>query len=122
MENDSKPWSVDRLAADNLAVNLGVKFGDGDLSLIAEHFARHRLEAYEWAAERVRSSLIAKLESASHELFQQRRAEWIDGFIFAEQLLLAIEPNELTGIPAGQARTKGQVLRTMVRRAKHASS
>jgi len=118
---ESDLWSVDRIAAGNLLLSLGLKLDPGDESLIAEHFARHRRDAQEWAAERTRDRIMRKLETASLELCPRSSDDWSQGFQRAEQMVMTMTPNELTGAEVGKPRSKGQVLRALVRHAKNAA-
>lgn len=118
---ESKVWSVDRIAAGNLLLSLGLKLDPDDESLIAEHFARHRRDAQEWGAERARDQIMRKLETASLELCHRSSDDWSQGFQRAEQMVMTMTPNELTGAEVGKARSKGQVLRALVRHAKAAA-
>lgn len=118
---ESHIWSVDRIAAGNLLISLGVKLDPADELLIAEHFARHRQDAHEWAAERARDRIVSKLEAASLELCPRSSDDWSQGFQRAEQMVLTMTPNELIGTDVGKARSKGQVLRALVRHARAAA-
>ncbi len=73
---ESTIWSVDRIAAGNLSLSLGLKLDPADELLIAEHFARHRRDAQEWAAERTRDRIVSKLETASIELCPRSSDDW----------------------------------------------
>mgnify|MGYP001555386164 FL=1 len=118
---ESNIWSVDRIAAGNLLLSLGVKLDPADELLIAEHFARHRRDAQEWAAERARDRIVSTLETASLELCPRSSDDWSLGFQRAEQMVMTMTPNELIGTEVGKARSKGQVLRALVRHAKAAA-
>ncbi|MGD9811965.1 MAG: hypothetical protein AB7U35_11640 [Sphingobium sp.] len=116
--SNSSIWGVDRVAAGNLAASLGLQLSEQDAERVAAHFARHRTGSYEWVARRVQANIIQMLEAASARLFDRNRAEWSDGFRNAEMVIHTAAPDELLGIESSEARSKGQVLRTMVRRAK----
>lgn len=116
--NDSTVWSVDRIAARNLLVNLQLELSEGDAELIAQHFAHHRRSACTWAAERVHGNIVDRLATASRDLFERKCEAWVDGFGNAERMVLAMPRDELVGIDTGKGRTKGQLLRTLVRQAR----
>ena len=113
--NDSHNWSVDRIAASNLLVALGIKADDEQVSRVAAHFAQHRVAAYQWIAERIQGNALQQLESASMRLFRRHDDSWVAGFEAAEQVVMGIEPNQLIDVPFGDAPSKGRVLRSMVR-------
>ena len=119
--NESDIWSVDRIAANNLQVSLGLRLDAAQVETIASHFAEHRLDAYEWAAERSRSNIVQALESASLDLCPRNGEEWVSGFMRAEQVVLTMATQELVKAEPGKALSRGQVLRNLVRRAKSAA-
>lgn len=118
---ESHIWSVDRIAAGNLLLSLGLKLDPADEQLLAEHFARHRRDAQEWTAERVRERVVGRLEAASFELCSRNSEEWAQGFLRAEQAVMTMTPVDLIGAEVGKAPSRGQVLRALVRRAKAAA-
>lgn len=109
---------VDRLAASNLLTELKLDAGDTKLETAAKHFARHRLNSNSAAAERAHSSIVERLEAASTEHFGHTSDEWQDGFIFAEQQILTMTPEELLDLARDKERSKGQLLRDMIRKAR----
>lgn len=118
---ESELWSVDRIAAGNLLLSLGLKLDPSDELLIAGHFARHRRDAQEWTAERVRERIGGRLETASFELCSHNSEDWAQGFLRAEQAVMTMTPVDLIGTEVGKAPSRGQVLRALVRRAKAAA-
>jgi hypothetical protein len=117
---DRSAWSVDLIAANNLATALGLKLEEAQLQLIAEHFSDHRYRAYEWAAKRAQSALLERLESTLLEERPVRSDAWASGFVAAEEAALTISTDQLLGLPNHRGRTQGQVLRAMMRQAKRA--
>ena len=115
---DSNFWSMDRLAATNLLASLKVDSSAETLDLVTEHFARHRQSSIGWAAERAHSHITHKLEAASTLYFAERSEEWADGFRYAEQQIATTMPEELLELGPDRTRTKGQVLRALVRQAR----
>ncbi len=118
---ESDIWSVDSIAAGNLLLSLGLKLNAEQELVIAEHFARHRRDAHEWAAERARDRVIERLEAASLEFCSRNDGDWAQGFLRAEQVVMTMTPNELVGGDVGKAPSRGQVLRALVRRARAAA-
>lgn len=116
--SESTSWSMDRLAAHNLLASLKVEATDDILEMAARHFARHRENAIEWAAERTHSSVVRKLEAGSAVYFDRRNGDWSDGYRFAEQQVSTMMPKELLDLGPDRTRTKGQVLRALVRQAR----
>jgi len=122
--NDSDIWTVDRLAAQNLLADL--KMADlkletttGILEQLADHFARHRQSAHGWAAGQAHSTAIRMLETASMEYSARKSEEWRSGYRCAEEQLFTTTPEELLDLGPERTRSKGQILRTLVRRAKN---
>ena len=115
---ESEVWSVDLIAATDLLGSLGIAATPQSLEAAATHLARHRVCAQDWAAKRAQSSVVAALESASAQHFDRKSNDWIDGFRRAEEVVIIMAPSELVPPPASQPRSKGQVLRSLVRRAR----
>ena len=115
---DSSIWSVDRIAANKLAASLGSDYREDQIELIAEQFAQHRRSAYTWIAERIRDNLLERLSSASRGLFNRKSDEWTSGYREAEHIAMTMDTNELMGLEYRPARSKGQILRAMVRGAR----
>lgn len=116
--SDSRIWSVDRIAANNLFADLGIKADDRQLASAAEHFARHRGDAQDWAAERVHVNIMENLAAATGDLSQDRDDAWMDGYLYAEQSVITLSQEELLGMMPEHRPTKGQVLRSMLRHAR----
>lgn len=120
--DDASLWTVDRLAAGQLLVELKLEATDALLERVARHFARHRQDLMRWAAERVQANMVQALEDASRQSFARASDDWAQGFSSAEQRLLVMTPEELLGMMAERGRTKGQYLRSMIRQARGQSS
>jgi hypothetical protein len=116
--DDSRVWSVDRLAAKQLLAGLAMEYTEDMEDVVAQHFARHRKSCSTWAAERVHSNVLRKLEDGSAIYFQRECDKWTDGFRFAEQQLMAVDPEELLGTETVKPRSRGQILRAMMREAR----
>lgn len=117
--SDSTAWSMDQLAAHALLTRLNVEATAGNLELAAEHFARHRDNAIGWAAERAHSRIVRELEATGPMYFNDRNEEWAEGFRFAEHRVATMMPEELLELAPAKVRSKGQLLRTMVRQARN---
>lgn len=113
-------WSVDRVAAGNLAADLGLDPEGKEAGRIASHFARHRFSAYEWAAERAQANIIGALERGSLDLAWRTEDDdaWRRGYMQAEQVVLTMTLPQLVDVENRKPRSKGQILRAMVRRAR----
>ena len=116
--DDSGIWNVDLMAARGLLAALKLEATDEALRASAAHFSAHRRSSYIWAAERVHSKTIDNLETVSRREFAHRDGQWTDGFRFAEQCVLELEPEELLELNQERTQTKGQILRNLVRKAK----
>ena len=115
---DSDSWSVDRLAANNLLAHLGLEATADKVEWVEQHFARHRRTAMDWAAQRVHASIIDRFEAAAGDYFRHRSEAWTEGFRFAEQEVAGLTARDLLKTDTGQAQSKGQILRSLVRHAR----
>ena len=111
-------WSVDQLAANRLAAELKLDATEDTIDRIAAHFADHRRDMMDWAAERIHGNAIRALESASTSNFGRHGDDWNMGFRRAEEQLLTMSPSELLSLEPDQTRSQGQILRSMVRQAR----
>jgi len=116
--NDSNMWTVDQLAATNLLAELKLEPTEAVLNAATRHLASHRRDAIGWAAERAHGAMIRKLEAAAMDHVSRQSDEWAAGYHFAEQQILTTMPEELLELGPDKARSKGQVLRAMVRHAR----
>lgn len=111
-------WEVDRIAAAELLALLK-EAPEADWGMLAaKAFCKSRLQSYEWAAQRVHESAIKVLEAQAMETFQRKDPVWTDGFRHAEECLTAKSPSELLEVITRPSRSKGQVLRSLLRSAK----
>jgi hypothetical protein len=115
---DGSVWDVDRVAATELLALLRDAPEADWRSLAAKAFCRARLQSYEWAARRVHESAIKVLEAEATETFHRKEPVWTDGFRHAEECLTAKAPSELLEVITRPSRSKGQVLRSIMRSAK----
>ncbi len=109
---------VDRIAARNLLSTLGIEPTHDALEHATRTLAEHRVTGADWAANRVHRDALEMLEEDSMLQFAGHAPEWSEGFIAAQQSLLRLEPIEKLGLYEEKPRSKGQILRTMVRLAK----
>lgn len=109
-------WSVDRIAAINLFRMLKLEPSDQQVMIASEQFAAHRRDTDSWAASRLHTKITNQLEAASVVYFQRQGESWSDGYRAAQYELMRIFPDELIDTGPDKARTKGQVLRSMIRR------
>ncbi|MBO9575983.1 MAG: hypothetical protein J7494_09625 [Sphingobium sp.] len=108
-------WSVDELAARKLLAELKLGESDGLVDQIAQHFAEHRVNIAAWAADRIQAELVQMLEGASASSFAHHGEDWARGFNAAEELVVTTSAANLLDIAPARARSKGQILRTLVR-------
>lgn len=118
---ESEIWEVDRVAAAELAAALRAAGPDDWAGLLAQAFSKSRRQNCEWAARRVHESVIGLLESEAVEQFSHRDQRWTDGFRYAEERLSTQSPLGLLAIAASPSRSKGQILRGMIRSARQRS-
>ena len=100
---DISIWTVDHLAASNLVAESGLQLSPEQTDLMSVHFARHRLDAYDWAVEKIRSQLIRVMEAESMRLGEKTshgwRDDWAEGFRRAEQVVMTMTNDEMLDIP-----------------------
>ena len=114
-------WNVDRVAAAELLASLRETAEADWADVMAQAFSRCRFQSYQWAAKRVHESAIKVLEAAASREFCARDSHWSDGYRYAEQKIYAATPLDLLGADAQPVRTKGQILRSLLRAAKQKS-
>lgn len=119
MDNATQ-WSVDRLAASNLLAALKLDASDDLIDIVARHFAEHRRSIASWTADRIRDAIFREMEESSMSLFAHRSEDWANGFGHAEQIIMTAQPKDLLNLDPAPARSKGQILRAMVRQARQA--
>jgi hypothetical protein len=116
--NESNIWSIDRIAANNLAIHLGLELGADQMERMAGHFADHRIGAGKWAVEKAQARIVERLEAATMEHGRHHGEAWMDGFMKAEQIVLTLSPREIAELDPGPPLSKGRLLRQMMRRAR----
>lgn len=120
--SESQCWEIDRMAARRLIGRLGVAATPETVEEVAAEFASHRLEVEQWVADRVQSYVIGMLEARSIEEFGRMDERWSDGFRTAEELVARLQSEDLLGQPVSEAKSKGQLLRSMMRTARKRSA
>lgn len=120
--NETQCWEVDRLAARRILSRLKIKATPAIVEEIAVEFAEHRKDAEQRVTNRVQSNIIRVLEERSMQDFGQMDGSWAQGFRTAEEVVATLSPNDLLDQPSGKAKSKGQVLRSMVRVARKRSA
>jgi hypothetical protein len=123
MVKSSKGWTVDQLAAQLLCTELKLDASDEMRDRIAQHFSEHRKNMLQWAAQRIRHNMARALEKAFSGNARNHEDGWHDdgwmrGYRRAEELLLTMSNQELLALEPEQSRSKGQILRTMMRQAR----
>lgn len=115
---DMPVWEIDRIAATKLIALIKDAPEEHWGRLTAEAFSKVRVQNYDWAAKRVHESTVKLLETCAIEEFQRRDASWTDGYRYAEDYLSSKVPSELLGVDVRSPNTKGQVLRSFLRKKK----
>lgn len=118
MAGEAAIREVDRIAARSLLSALGVDASEDALRLATRTLAKHRVTGSDWAARRAHEHALDALEASSMEQFTGHASEWSEGFIAAQQSLLRIDPTERLGLYSEKPRSKGQILRAMMRQAR----
>ena len=116
--SESDIWSVDRIGANNLALDLGLPVTADQMEKIAAHFAHHRQGSAKWVAERVHANIVKALEEQAMPLAHQHDEDWTQGYMRAEQIVMTLAARQILDIETHQPKSKGQILRAMVRQAK----
>lgn len=116
--SESNIWSIDRIAANNVALDLELKLEAGQLERMAAHFAEHRLSACQLTIEKTQSRIVEQLEAATLDYGRYHEPQWMDGFMKAEEVVLTLLPRDIADIDPGPPVSKGRLLRQMVRRAR----
>tara|TARA_B110001454_G_scaffold217210_1_gene242020 strand:- start:450 stop:809 length:360 start_codon:yes stop_codon:yes gene_type:complete len=116
--NESDIWSVDRIAANNLAIDLGPPVTAEQLEKIAGHFAMHRRGSAKWVADRVHANIVKVMEAEAIPLAQHHDEKWSEGYMRAEQIVMTLATEQLLDIEPHKPKSRGQILRAMVRQAK----
>jgi nicotinamide riboside kinase len=106
--SESDIWSVDRIAANNLAVDLDMIFEPEQIERIADHFSRHRLSAAQWAAERMHARIVTMLESESMRLAQEHDEDWTQGYMRAEQVVMTMPAENFSASITANRRAKAR--------------
>jgi hypothetical protein len=119
---ESGCWEVDRLAAKRLLDRLKIEATPAIVEEVGAEFAEHRRTSEVWVAGRVQSRVIRELEARSMQDFCRMDDNWRNGFMAAENVVATLSMDELLDQPRGAARSKGQVLRGMVRDARKRSA
>lgn len=120
--SESRCWEVDRLAARRLLSRLKIEAIPALVEEVAVLFAEHRKDSEHRVAGQVQSRLIRELEARSMQEFGRMNDYWANGFRAAEEVVASLSSNELLDQPSGKARSKGQVLRSIVRDARKRSA
>ena len=119
---ESSCREVDRLAARRILDRLKIKVIPEIIEEVAAELAEHRKSSEQWAAGRAQSEIIRELEERSMQDFGRMCEDWANGFRAAEELVATLSLAKLLGQPIAGARSKGQVLRSMVRDARKRSA
>lgn len=114
----SSPWSVDQLAASRLLDDLGIEVTETRLDMVARHFAGYRDNMSNWSAQHVQSQILLKLETTPRAGMGRDGDDWNRGFCFAEQQVATMTINELLQRDTAPERSRGQILRSMLRHAR----
>ena len=98
--------------------HLGIEATPITLDEVALEFAKHRKDVERWFAHRVQSKIISVLETRFVRDFSRVDGNWASGFRAAEEVVTTLSPNHLLDMPSGNAQSKGQILRSMVQKAR----
>ncbi len=113
-------WDVDRLAAETMLKSIGVEATPDALASAARHFARHRREMIDWGARRARRQITQMLDMTPPPDHGRLLDGWTQGFHEAEIRVATMGDDELLDLGPEITRSRGQILRQMVRQARAA--
>ncbi|WP_341713640.1 hypothetical protein [Erythrobacter sp.] len=119
---ESQCWEVDRLAARTLLDRLKIEATPATVEQLEIGLAEHRRNSEVWVAGRVQSRCVKELEDRSMQDFTRMDDNWRNGFMAAEEIVATLSIDALLDQPRGEARSKGEVLRSMVRDARKRSA
>lgn len=116
--HESQRLEVDNLAAKALLGSLGLEATPEHLNLAAAQLAEHRNSYVSWLLGRAHSKIVEILETRFRECLDRKSEDWVAGYQFAEQEVARLMPEDLAGLVQDRPRSKGQILRSMVREAR----
>ncbi|MET3763140.1 hypothetical protein [Sphingomonas sp. UYEF23] len=115
--NKSSVWIVDQLAAARVIRELNLSVTESGINRLAELLADHRLDAMDLAISRTQLTI----SNAIRDLLGRNRhksGEWSDGCRSAEMAILTDTLDAIQIMRPKQTRSKGQVLRSLMRQAR----
>lgn len=111
-------WETDRIAARKVLAVLGLPPESELIDAAVQVMTQHREQSMEYAAERIQAHIVRQLETEGPQRFIRESEDWARGFNYAEELLITATPADLLEIAPAPPRSKGQLLRTMIRAAR----
>lgn len=109
---------IDRIAAHKLLIGLGLTAAPDLVARAAIHMAEHRLGATRWVVERTHANILTMLEARSTDYLAYKSEDWAEGYQFAEMQVATMTPDILADLAPERPRSKGQILRQMLRQAR----
>lgn len=120
--SESRIRDIDRLAARSLLVKLHIDPTPSVIEVAANELAAHRERSAGWIVDRVRSRAGRVLEDRAMHCLGRHSEDWASGVWFAQEQIATMSIGELLDQPEGHAQSRGQVLRSMVRKARDESA
>lgn len=111
-------WAVDQVAAANMSFALGMTPDSAGAALIAQHFAEHRRTAAALAVRWMRRKIIDQIQRLTDDPGQHRNVDWSMGCLAACGIVERIATAQLDEVTPPAGRSKGQIVRSMIRRAR----
>lgn len=108
---------VDEVAAHNLLLALGLEASEDRIAAVAAHMRAHRTAAGQFALEKAREDLFARLENAFMR-FRTHDDLWNAGYAAAENEALNWFAERPSIEAAPPVRSKSHILRAMIRQQK----
>jgi hypothetical protein len=106
---------VDKVAAVGLAREFGLSLDDDRMADLARHLADHRASSVDLALVKIRgriSDVVLRILSDARSF---RSSDWSDGCRSAEASVMAVIGDVMREVQPRVPRTKGQILRDMLR-------
>ena len=114
---ESSVWLVDKIAAEAIIRDLGLQLGEPQIACVAERLAEHRINTFDLGASRIQSKIATTVQDVV-SAHSYRSTDWSEGCRSAEAAILTMASRLLAETKPVKQRSKGEILRTMVKKAR----
>lgn len=119
---ESHVGHIDQIAAALLVRDIGLVLDGEQMGELERHLAKHRTSTLDLAVSRIQARISDAILRLVGEAQAYRSGDWSNGCRSAEAAVLAITSDVLYEIRPREARSKGQILRAMLRQARKRSA